>query len=448
MKSLCKFLKAPFCVGLLSLLMAFGPGSANAAEKIKIGILGPMSYHFGRWIWDAATLASDEINESGGINIKGTKHLIELVKYETNEMISIPDAVSAMERAISMDKVDFLIGGARSEAVFAMQDLAAEHKKIFFDCTASPRQAERVKNNYPRFKYYFRVSMNAVPELWAFSVADSNYVGQAVKKQLGLQKVKVAIIIDKAAYAEGWPELAKDMFLKMGYEVVGVWRPAYMATDLYSEANAIKASGAQLIYAVLVGPGGPAFVNAWGKLKIPAALTGSITAAQDLSFYKDSGGSANYMTAYDSIGRVKMSDRTVSFYDKYLKKFGAKPGWSSPHAESAVLALKAAIERAGTLDPDALVTELEKTDVMASNGRLRFSSKDSKYPHTAEQVTMVSFQWRDGKMYWYYPPKETYKVPSPLVEVNPQLSDMGKFKYEGITDFVLPPWMVPETKKK
>ena len=277
------------------------PGAVNA-QKIKIGILGPMAHHFGTWLWNAAVLTSEEINESGGINIKGTKYQIELMKYDTNELVSIPDAVTAMERAISMDKCDFLMGGARTEAVLAMQDVAAEHKKIYIDTgSINPQLVERVKNNYPRFKYYFRTCIMNGPPLWGYCLGDADYIGQMIKKRLGLQKVKVAIIIDKAAYAEGgMVESVKDAFTKSGYEVVGLWRPAYMATDLYSEANAIKASGAHLIFATLAGPGGPAFVNAWGKLKIPAAVAGTITASQNLSFWKDSGGSVNYLTSYDA----------------------------------------------------------------------------------------------------------------------------------------------------
>jgi branched-chain amino acid transport system substrate-binding protein len=445
MKSYYQYLRAFFLFVLFSSLMAFSPGSANA-EKIKIGILGPMAHHFGNWLWNAAVLTSDEINESGGINIKGIKYQIELVKFDTNELVSIPDAVSAMERAISVDKCDFVMGGARTEAVLAMQDVAAEHKKIYIDTgSINPQLVERVKKDYPRFKYYFRTCMMAGPILWSYCLADVEYVGQMVKKTLGLQKVKVAIIIDKAAYAEGgMPELVQEVFIKSGYEVVGVWRPAYMATDLYSEANAIKASGAQLIFATLAGPGGPAFVNAWGKLKIPAAVAGTITASQNISFWKDSGGSANYLTSYDAMGRVKMSNRTIPFYDKHVKKFGSKPGWSSPFMDGAVLALKSALERAGSLDADAVVKELEKTDVIAANGRLKFLPNDSKYPHQADDRlrTLVSFQWRDGKMYWYFPPRVKYTVPSALVEVNPQLSDLGKFTYEGITDVKLPPWLL------
>jgi branched-chain amino acid transport system substrate-binding protein len=356
-----------------------------------------------------------------------------------------------MERAISMDKCDFVMGGARTEAVLAMQDVAAEHKKIYIDTgSINPQLVERVKKNYPRFKYYFRTCIMNGPSLYGYCLGDADYIGQMIKKRFGLQKVKVAIIIDKAAYAEGgMVEAVKNAFTKSGYEVVGVWRPAYMATDLYSEANAIKASGAHLIFATLAGPGGPAFVSAWGKLKIPAAVAGTITAAQNLSFWKDSGGSANYLTSYDAMARVKMSNRTIPFYDKHLKRFGTKTGWSSPYMDGAVLALKAAIERAGTLEPDALVRELEKTDVIAANGRLKFLPNDSNYPHQADDRlrTLVSFQWRDGNMTWYYPPHVNYKVPPAMIEANPQLGELGKFKYDGITDVILPPWMIPEGKK-
>ena len=50
---------------------------------------------------------------------------------DTNEIQSVPDATNAIERAISRDKVDFLIGGFRTEAVLAMQEVAMDNKKIF-----------------------------------------------------------------------------------------------------------------------------------------------------------------------------------------------------------------------------------------------------------------------------------------------------------------------------
>jgi branched-chain amino acid transport system substrate-binding protein len=51
---------------------------------------------------------------------------IELKRADSNESNSITDATNAMERLISKDRVDFLVGGFRTEEVFAMQDIAMQ----------------------------------------------------------------------------------------------------------------------------------------------------------------------------------------------------------------------------------------------------------------------------------------------------------------------------------
>jgi branched-chain amino acid transport system substrate-binding protein len=287
-----------------------------------------------------------------------------------------------------------------------------------------------------------------IPETWGHSIADTDFIGQKMKEELGIKKLRIALVLDKAKYTEDWGDFAEDVFKKMGYEVVGVWKANYAATDLYAEANAIKAKNAHLIYIIMAGPGGAAFVNAWGKLKMPAVLCGTVTESQRLAFWESSGGAASYLASYDSIGRVKMSERTLPFYDKYLKKFGDKPGWMSPFTEGALLALKEAVERAGTLDTDAVIKELEKTDLVASNGRLKFHGMDHKWPHQAirELRTMVSFQWRDGEMIVYFP--NATKLNPALLKKVPTLAILEKTKYEGTGELELPPWVVEYWKSK
>src|SRR6185295_883222 len=87
------------------------------AQSIKIGVLGPMAFVQGENHWAGAEMARDEINKAGGISVGGKKRTVELVRADTNEIQSVPDATNAIERVITRDKVDFLIGGFRSEAV-------------------------------------------------------------------------------------------------------------------------------------------------------------------------------------------------------------------------------------------------------------------------------------------------------------------------------------------
>lgn len=440
------------CVAVLTLLMVPQSSEAQSTKKIKVGVLGPMKFYPGTYQWNGALLTAEEINAAGGINVGGQKYQLDLIAYDSNDLMSIPDAVSAMERAIVMDKCDYILAGLRSEAVLAMQEIMADNKKIFIEgASGHPNQILRVKQDYDRYKYFFRTSLIAAFTTVGYSLADADFVGQTIRKELGIAKPKVALVLDKAAYCDGWTKLATDLFPKMGYEIVGTWRPNYKQTDLYAEANAIKSSGAHLIYTIMAGPSGAAFVNAWGKLKIPAAIAGTVTASQRSDFWETSGGACNYLASYDSIGRVKMTDQTIPFYDKYMERFGEKPGWGSPFMQASVLALKQALERANTFDTDAVIAALEKTDLVASTGRLKFNPLDHKHPHQAifgpPYRTLVSFQWRDGKIIVYYP--NATKTNPALVEADKEgvLVKLGDVKYEGTGEYQLPPWMVEHYKK-
>src|SRR5712692_5208861 len=115
---------AMLCAALALSSAAFAQGT------IKIAILGPMAFVQGENHWAGAEMARDEINKAGGINVGGKRMRIELVRADTNEIQSVPDATNAIERVITRDKADFLIGGFRSEAVLAMQEVAMDYKKI------------------------------------------------------------------------------------------------------------------------------------------------------------------------------------------------------------------------------------------------------------------------------------------------------------------------------
>lgn len=135
------------------------PTTPPAAGTIKIGVIGPMGYVQGEHHWYGAQMARDEINEAGGIDVGGEKYMIELVQADSNEMVSVADAATAMERLMTKDKVDFVVGGFRSEGVLAMQEVAMDYRTIFMGCGASEAElCARVAKDYDRYKYWFRVT--------------------------------------------------------------------------------------------------------------------------------------------------------------------------------------------------------------------------------------------------------------------------------------------------
>src|SRR5260221_3192478 len=110
----------------LAAALALVSSLASAQGTIKIAILGPMAFVQGENHWAGAEMARDEINKAGGINVGGKRMQIELIRGDTNEIQSVPDATNAMERVITRDKADFVIGGFRSQAVARMEGAAVE----------------------------------------------------------------------------------------------------------------------------------------------------------------------------------------------------------------------------------------------------------------------------------------------------------------------------------
>ena len=184
---------------LLACALAGAAPLALAQGTIKIGVLGPMSQPQGEYHWYGAEMARDEINKAGGINVGGKKMRVELVRGDTNEHQSIPDATNAIERVITRDKVDFLVGGFRSGAVLAMQEVAADYKKIFLGAgSAHPQLAQRVEQNYDRFKYWFRITPVNSTDLGKSLVGVLGSVAGQIRKELNKPMPKIAILAEKA----------------------------------------------------------------------------------------------------------------------------------------------------------------------------------------------------------------------------------------------------------
>ena len=144
---------------ILAMVFLFAVSSWTVAfgQEIKIGVIGPMKFVQGKGHWNGATMAAEEINAKGGIQVGAKKMKIQLIQADSNEFLNVTDATNAMERLITKDKVDFVVGGFRTEAVLPMQDIAMEHKKIFIGVGAAHDElCTRVAKNYNTYKYWFR----------------------------------------------------------------------------------------------------------------------------------------------------------------------------------------------------------------------------------------------------------------------------------------------------
>ncbi|MCL4426387.1 MAG: ABC transporter substrate-binding protein, partial [Firmicutes bacterium] len=330
-------------------------GKEAKVQPIRIGVAGPMGFVQGEHHWLGATMAAEEINKAGGIKVGNEARPIQLGKVDTNEINSVSDATSAIERALTVDKVNFLVGGFRTEAVFAMQEVAMDHKTIFLGAGAAhPELCQRVEKNYDRFKYWFRVTPVNSMNLAKIDFLLLAEVAKVLKDQLGIAKPKVAQLAEKAVWADPIVAAADKNIPAMGLELVGTWRPSATATDVTAELNAIKDAGAHIIFANLSGPVGIPVGRQWGELQIPAMPVGIFVEAQKDGWWEATGGKGNYVATINTYARTAISEKTIPFYDEFVKRCKQFPTYNAGTYDCLYI-LKESMEKAGTTEADPII---------------------------------------------------------------------------------------------
>jgi len=409
MKMKARYFKIMIVVAAIFFVAGFH-NSALAKKSIVIGCPLSTAYLYG---WDAergVKLAVEEINAKGGVNVGGKKRPFKVEVIDTRDLepgVPVSEALLAVEKLILDKKADFLIGGpVRSEAALAAMPLLSKYKKVSIVSTGvlTPKYHAMVAKQYDKFKYSFRIhgqAVHLVGEMFA------NF--GALKEKYGFNNL--FIIAQDVSHARGAAAVMKKVATKKGWNVTGVEIYPTGATDFSMGLLKAKKTKSEIINIWMDMPESAILLKQWYEMKIPALPFGStLAAAEQPGFWKATKGKGEYtLCNVVNAGNAPSNATpwTMKFYNAYTKRWGVEPeGLGTSSSYMAVHVLKDAIERAGSLDSDKVVTELEKTDVMGVYGRLRFDPKSHQVIPAAdpkEGAVGSILQWQNGNRVVVYP---------------------------------------------
>jgi branched-chain amino acid transport system substrate-binding protein len=404
----CKILVVLLALAIMA--FACSPAPAPKAKSIVIGSPLSTAFLYGWAAERGIRLAIEEINAAGGVNVGGTKRPFAVEVIDTRDLepgVPVSEALLAVEKLILDKKADFIVGGpVRSEAALAAMSLLSKYKKVSIVTTGvlTPKYHALVAKQYDKFKYCFRIHGEArqlVGEMFA------NF--GALKKEYGFNNL--FIIAQDVSHARGAANVMKKVAIKKGWNVTGVEIYPTGATDFSIGLLKAKKTNSEIINIWMDMPESAILLKQWYDLKIPALPFGStLAAAEQPGFWKATNGKGAYtLCNVVNAGNApsEATEWTMKFYNAYTKKWGVEPeGLGTSSSYMAVYVLKGAIERAGSLDSDKVVAELEKTDVMGVYGRLRFDPKSHQVIPAAdpkEGAVGSILQWQDGKRVVVYP---------------------------------------------
>ncbi|MFU8794176.1 MAG: ABC transporter substrate-binding protein [Dethiobacteria bacterium] len=408
--------------------------------EIKIAVTGPMTNIQGEMMWWGASMAADEINAAGGVAVGDEMYSVRLIQVETDEIMDPLGAVSAVENVIVSEDPDFLIGGFRTEAVTPYTDLIArDYNKIFIICGAATNELlhGRVDVDYDAWKYLFRVTPIRSTDLVTVTILMLNDVAMAVREELGIAAPKVAILAEALEWNEALVQMAPQIFPTLGLEFVGTFRPSATASDVTTELRGIEATGAHIIYTIMSGPVGIPFGKQWGELEIPACPVGINVEAQKSGYYPATDGFGDYDYTLNTFAQnATITEHTIPFITKFMDLYGQLPNYNAD-THSAVYILKEAIERAGTIDTDSVIVELEATDYTGAAGRVVFDEAHDVIWGPG-YVTAVGIQWQDGELLAAWP-----------LEWKPDAQNAPDLVigYEGVVPYQIPPHVLEQWRE-
>lgn len=371
--------------------------AADLPKEIVLGVPTSLGTLEGKESHMAVVLAAEEINAKGGVKVGAAMLPFKVEALDVRDAspgVPVPEALLGLEKVILEKKANaIMVSPFRSEAILSGMDIVSKYKvPMMASIAASPEYTAKIGKE-PKYKYCFRVATNA--QYIVSGIVDGLLT---LKTKFGYDKVYC--LYQDVAWSRATAEIIPKIIEPKGMKVVGSERFPTGTAQFSSSLMKVQASNAQVIATIFDMPESGILVKQINAMKIPAVISGFISPMAQPSAWKTfEGNIAGVINHILELGNmpVKKWPKTLAFHEAFQKRWGApvEAGHGPAPSYESVYMLKGAIERAGSLDPDAVVSELEKTDYVGLLGRTRFNKEHQIVYGTDPQETALfgNFQW-------------------------------------------------------
>ena len=373
-------------------------GEEQTSETIKIGFLSDLDGVLGKPGWQGAILAVEEINAEGGI----LGRQVKLIGEDHDGGVDPVILTNALTKLITVDNVDFIVGGASGgQTETLVQDIIAQHKIICISGATIPDEiTQRVLDDYDTLKYYFSIQFNSTSG--KLGMTDSMI---HVRELTGFNKI--GYLAEDLPWNKETRE-AFDVFLpENGFELVYKGKFPIGTVDFSSYFAAAEAAGVEVLLPLIALDGGIPFCKEYYDRQSPMLVFGGVNnLASSPNGWEWTEGKCNNMDfgTIPTTAGYAFTSKTMQTRDAYMDRWGEVISWAAANYYDGIKFILAdAIERAGTIDTDAVIEALEETSVETSNARdfvfteshALMMGKDANDPNEDYPIVM-GFQWQDG----------------------------------------------------
>lgn len=327
------------------------PAATGDTAEFVIGGMGPLTgaaASYGISVKQGAEVAVKEINDAGGVVVGGTTYTLKL-EFADDEAAE-DKAVNAYNSLLDK-KINALVGATTSGASIAIGDMTYSDGLLQVTPSGSAQDCAKNPNQ-------FRICFTDT--LQGETMADFVY------NELGYRKLAV-LYSNSSDYGVGNKDAFNAKFAELGGEIVVTEAFVDEDVDFNTQLTKIKSTDAEAIFVAgyyqaatyitkqakdmgLTLPflGSDGWDGVLGTVTDPATVEGAI-----------------FLSPFFA---ADTSERVVKFVEAYKAAYNATPDQFAADSYDAVFAIKAAMEKAGSIESADLIAAMPEISFEALTG--------------------------------------------------------------------------------
>lgn len=340
---------------LAVLLSVLSIAAASEEKVIKIGcavsLTGAMAPE-GTMVKQGVELWENYVNEHGGINVGGERYKVKVIYYDDKS--DAATGAKLTEKLITEDHVQFLFGPFSSAITFATTAIGEKYGVI----TIAP-EANATAIYERGFKYVFSI-LPPAPALMVPIIELAN--------TLDPKPVNLAIIVANDLFPLSAAEGAREAAEKLGFNVVAYEKYPAGATDITTLLTLIKGKHPDFLIVSGYTKDAIMVVRQMREVDLNVKMLAFSVGVMLPEFINSLGSDADYVFEGEwwlpsvNVEGPVFGD-TATYVKLFEERFGVTPDYHGASGSAAGVVLQLAIEKAGTLDTEAVRQALLSLDV-------------------------------------------------------------------------------------
>ncbi|MEM2703722.1 MAG: ABC transporter substrate-binding protein [Candidatus Bathyarchaeia archaeon] len=365
----------------------------SPAAPIKIGVILHMTggpTRLCKEVWDGMKLALEEINAKGGVLGRPIELILEDDEGKSEKTLT------AARKLVEVDNVSVLAGILVSGNVVAISEYLATSGIPYVSPISSaptllysqdPKKFRNVFTIHPSYSDNAKAMLKFVTDV----IKGKSYM------YIGEEYLTCHL---NGEYLEAYA--AEAGVKNLGHIFVPIGCKDF--TDALIRVEEAKPD--VLVWFVYSGAEVTLTRQCYER-QLPIPYLGEMSVCSMWELPELIGEASDYLAFGTWSWNVSITERTVPFFNNFYKKYGYRAcGLEGPAGYECIYFIAAAIQKAGSLNRDALINALETVEIIGVRGKVKIDPTDHGAIYWAPgYINGIYAQWIGGKPYVIWPPE-------------------------------------------